>query len=336
MKRDKLVFYGAGAAHQDIDVIYDNETFWLSQKQIAELFGTQVPAIAKHIKNILDEEELDISTVSKMETVQKEGTRDVTRQIDYYNLDMVIAVGYRVNSKQATQFRIWATERLREYIIKGFTMDDERLASGNRFGEDYFKELLGRIRAIRASERRIYQQITDIFAECSIDYDKNSPVTKNFYALVQNKFHYAITGQTAAEIIYTKADNTKPNAGLTTWKNSPDGRINKADVEIAKNYLDEEEIKKLERLVTMYFDYIESLIEKRTAMTMLELQNSITKFLEFNEYRVLEGNGTISRDQALRKAHDEYEAFRVQQERTYLSDFDKTIKRLSSKGKPNG
>ncbi len=333
MKRHEIVFYQVGATKQNVEMIFDKETFWLSQKQMAELFGADRSVIAKHIKNILEEGELDTSTCAKIAQVQKEGNREVERQIDYFNVDMVIAVGYRVSSAKATQFRIWATERLREYIIKGFTMDDERLASGKHFGEDYFKELLGRIRTIRDSERKIYQQITDIFAECSIDYDKNSQITKNFYALVQNKFHFAITGQTAAEIIFAKADKTLPNMGLTTWKNSPDGRIYKADVEIAKNYLNEENIKKLERLVFMFFDYIESIVERRTAMTMLDLQNSITKFLEFNEYRVLEGLGKVSHDQAMQKAHEEYEVFRLKQDKVYTSDFDKHIKAIEEKQK---
>ena len=331
MKRHEIVFYRTGNTKQNVEMIFDKETFWLSQKQMAELFGVDRSVIAKHIKNILAEEELDSSTCAKIAQVGQEGDREVTRQIDFFNLDMVIAVGYRVSSAKATQFRIWATERLKEYIIKGFTMDDERLASGKHFGEDYFKELLGRIRTIRNSERKIYQQITDIFAECSIDYDKDSSIAKNFYALVQNKFHYAITGQTAAEIVHAKADKQKPNMGLTTWKNSPNGRIYKSDVEIAKNYLSEAEIKKLERLVSMYFDYIENIAENKTTMTMIDLQNSITKFLEFNEYRVLDGLGKISHKQALQKAHDEYEKFKQEQDKLYVSDFDRAVKELKGK-----
>jgi len=331
MQRNKIIFYKTPLTNVNIDIIYKDETFWLSQKQLAELFGTGVPAINKHIKNILEDEELTESTISKMETVRQEGSREVTRSIDYYNLDMVIAVGYRVNSKEATQFRIWATNTLKEFIIKGFVLDDERLKNGQHFGEDYFKELLERIRSIRSSERRIYQQVTDIFAECSIDYDKNSPLAQSFYAHVQNKFHYAITGNTAAEIIHKKADSTKPNMGLKTWKKSPEGRILKLDVSIAKNYLDKKELKGLERIVGAYFDYIEGLIERRTTLTMEELQNSINKFLDFNEYKILDNYGAISHEQAKNKAHLEYDKFKVIQDRDYISDFDKVVKQIEKK-----
>lgn len=331
MQRNKIIFYKTPLTNVNIDIIYKDETFWLSQNQLAELFGAERSVISKHIKNILADEELDDSTCAKIAQVRQEGSRTVTRNIDYYNLDMVIAVGYRVNSKEATQFRIWATNTLKEFIIKGFVLDDERLKNGQHFGEDYFKELLERIRSIRSSERRIYQQVTDIFAECSIDYDKNSPLAQNFYAHIQNKFHYAITGNTAAEIIHKKADSTKPNMGLKTWKKSPEGRILKLDVSIAKNYLDEKELKSLERIVGAYFDYIEGLIERRNTLTMEELQNSINKFLDFNEYKILDNYGTISHEQAKNKAYLEYDKFKVIQDKNYVSDFDKIVRELRKK-----
>jgi len=329
LPRNKIIFYKTPLTNVNVDIIYKDETFWLSQKQLAELFGTQIPAITKHIKNILLEEELDSSTISKMEIVQKEGNREVQREVIYYNLDMIIAVGYRINSKEATQFRIWATNTLKEFVIKGFVMDDERLKNGQYFGEDYFKELLERIRSIRSSERRIYQQITDIFAECSIDYDKNSSLAKNFYAHIQNKFHFAIVGKTAAEIIHKESDSKKPNMGLKTWKNSPDGRVLKSDIGIAKNYLDEKELKSLERIVSTYFDYVEGIIERRNALTMNDLQNSINKFLDFNEYKVLDNFGTISHEKALQKVNSEYLEFNKTQK--IESDFDKEIKKILKK-----
>lgn len=308
-----------------VEVFLHNENLWLTQQQIAELFNVQTPAISKHLNNIYDSGELDkLATVSKMEIVQKEGSRNVTREVNYYNLDAIIAVGYRVNSMQATQFRIWATNILREYIIKGFALDDDRLKNGKHFGKDYFKELLERVRSIRASERRIYQQVTDLYSECCIDYDSNSDITKQFYAMVQNKFHYAITGKTAAEIIYEKADSNKDSMGLTTWKNAPDGRVLKSDTEIAKNYLSEAEIKRLERTISSYFDYIENQIEMRNTFTMEELANSVNKFLEFNDFKVLNNAGKVSRNQALNKAHGEYDRFNKNQKIT--SDFDRLIK----------
>ena len=330
IQRNKIIFYKTPSTNVNIDIIYKESTFWLSQKQLASLFNVDRSVVAKHIKKILEDEELDDSTCAKIAQVQQEGSREVTRNIDYYNLDMVIAVGYRINSKEATGFRIWATNTLREFIIKGFVLDDDRLKNGQNFGEDYFKELLERIRSIRASERRIYQQITDIFAECSIDYDKHSTIAKNFYAHVQNKFHYAITGRTAAEIVYKEADSSKPNMGLKTWKNSPHGKILKADVEIAKNYLDEKEIKALERIVGAYFDYIEGLIARKVAMSMEELQESINKFLDFNEYKILETFGTVSHEQAKGKAYLEYETFKKIQDENYISDFDKQIKAIEN------
>jgi hypothetical protein len=318
-----------------VNAIIKDDTIWLTQKSMAELFGVQTPAISKHLKNIFDEGELEeTATVSKMETVQVEGNRQITRQVDFYNLDAIISVGYRVNSIQATHFRIWATKVLKEYIQKGFVLDDERLKQGrDAFGKDYFRELLERVRSIRASERRIYQQITDIFAECSIDYDKDSQITQDFYATVQNKFHYAITGQTAAEIIYTKADHNKEHMGLTTWKHSPDGRILKSDVSVAKNYLSDKEIKRLERTISGYFDYIEDLIERENTFTMQEFAKSVNEFLAFRKYDILPdgSKGKISQKQAKTKAEKEYDVFNKTQQ--IESDFDKEVKKLLQEGK---
>lgn len=313
-----------------VNAVIKDDTIWLTQKSMAELFGVQTPAISKHLKNIYEEGELnELATISKMETVQIEGNREITRQVDFYNLDAIISVGYRVNSIQATHFRIWATKVLKEYIQKGFVLDDERLKQGKTaFGKDYFRELLERVRSIRASERRIYQQITDIFAECSIDYDKDSQITQDFYATVQNKFHYAITGQTAAEIVYTNADHTKEHMGLTTWKHSPEGRILKSDVSIAKNYLPEKDIRRLERAVSGYFDYIEDLIERENTFTMQEFAASVNEFLAFRKYDILpDGNkGKISQKQAKNKAETEYDVFNKTQQ--IESDFDKEVKKL--------
>ncbi|WP_139421305.1 virulence RhuM family protein [Chryseobacterium mulctrae] len=311
-----------------VDVFLQNETLWLTQKAMASLFETTPQNITIHLKNIFESGELsEMATCKEFLQVQKEGNRMVERNQKFYNLDAIISVGYRVNSSKATQFRIWATQTLKEFIIKGFVIDDERLKQGqNVFGKDYFKELLQRIRSIRASERRVYQQITDIFAECSIDYDRNSEITKNFYAMVQNKFHFAITGKTAAEIIYKTADCTKDNMGLTSWKNAPDGRVLKQDILIAKNYLQEKEIKQLERTVSVYFDYIEGLIERQNTFTMESLAKSVNRFLDFNEYRILEGKGNISKIAAEKKAIKEYETFNKTQK--IISDFDKQIKKL--------
>jgi hypothetical protein len=309
-----------------LKVLIKDETIWATQKQMAELFGTAKSTISEHLKNIFKSGELEEnSVVRKFRTTASDGKN---YNIKYYNLDAIIAVGYRVNSKKATRFRIWATKVLREFIIKGFVLDDERLKQGKYFEKDYFDELLERIRSIRASERRIYQKITDIFAECSVDYDPSSEITKNFYANIQNKFHYAITGKTAAEIIYEKADKNKPNMGLTTWKNAPNGRILKSDVEIAKNYLGEKEIKELERTISSFFDYIERLIEKRRVFTMEEFAKAVDRFLEFNEYEILDGFGKISKQKALQKAHKEYEEFNKYQ--PIESDFDKFIKKLKA------
>ena len=287
-----------------VNAVIHDETIWLTQKSMAKLFDVDVPAISKHLSNIYGDGELtQDSTVSKMEIVQQEGNRQVKRTQNFYNLDAIISVGYRVNSRRATQFRIWATSVLKEYMIKGFAMDDERLKQGKTvFGKDYFRELLERVRSIRASERRIWQQITDIFAECSIDYDKDAQVTHEFYAMVQNKFHYAITGQTAAEIVYTKADRLKEHMGLTTWKNAPEGRILKSDVLIAKNYLEEKQIRQLERAVTGYFDYIEDLIERENTFTMEEFAASVNEFLAFRRYDILRDKGKISGRMAKEKA----------------------------------
>lgn len=309
-----------------VQVVVKDETIWATQKAMAQLFGVGVPAISKHLANIYGEGELNESaTVSKMEIVQFEGTREVKRDKDFYSLDAIIAVGYRVNSKRATRFRQWATMILNEYIRKGFVLDDNRLKQGNAvFGKDYFSELLERVRSIRASERRIWQQITDIYAECSIDYDRTSPTTKEFYAMVQNRFHYAITGQTAAEIIYTRADHTAEHMGLTTWKYAPDGRILKSDVSIAKNYLDERQIRQLERTVTAYFDYIEMQIERENTFTMEQFAASVDRFLTFNDYRILPDRGRISAAQAKKKAEQEYDLFNPTQR--IDSDFDQAVR----------
>lgn len=328
-----FILYTTPNGKVKLKVLLLNESIWLTQKNIAELFGVTPQNITTHLKNIFESKELDeVSTCKEILQVQKEGNRNVQRQVRFYNLDAIISVGYRVNSIQATQFRIWATQTLKEYIIKGFVMDDERLKQGNAvFGEDYFKELLERVRSIRASERRIYLQITDIFRECTTNYNKDAEITKNFYAMVQNKFHYAITGNTAAEIIYKKADSKKDNMGLTTWKNASDGRIIKSDTKVAKNYLEEKEIKQLERTVTGYFDYIENLIERRNTFTMEQLAESVNKFLTFNEYKVLPNLGKVSHNQAINKASKEYDKFNKTQK--IVSDFDKQVKLL--KGKKN-
>ena len=324
----EFLLYTAPNGAVKVEVLLSGETLWLTQKRMAELFGVGVPAISKHLKNIFASNELQPdSVISILETTAEDGKK---YQTQYYNLDAVISVGYRVNSAQATQFRIWATQLIKEYIIKGFAMDDERLKNGQFFGKDYFRELLERVRSIRASERRIYQQITDIFAECSIDYDPKSLTTQQFYAHVQDTFHFAITGHTAAEIISLKADASKPLMGMSTYKNAPEGRVMKSDATVAKNYLSEDEIKKLERTVTAFFDYIEGIIERRNTFNMESFAESVNKFLTFNEYRVLEGHGTMSRKQAEQKAHSEYEKFNKQQR--IESDFDREIKkRLNNK-----
>lgn len=328
----QYLLYSMPDADGKVQVVIKDETLWCTQKAMAQLFGVGVPAISKHLKNIFTEGELNPdTTISKMETVVNRGIRgEVQELIDFYSLDAIIAVGYRVSSLKATRFRQWATKILNEYIKKGFAMDDERLKQGTAvFGKDYFRELLERVRSIRASERRIWQQITDIYAECSTDYDKNSPTTKDFYAMIQNRFHYAITGQTAAEIIYSKADHTKEHMGLTTWKNAPDGRVLKSDVSIAKNYLQEKEIRQLERAVTGFFDYIEDLIERENTFNMAQFSASVNEFLTFRKYQILPDKGKISAEQAKKKAEEEYNIFNKTQR--IDSDFDKEVRGLLGK-----
>lgn len=324
-----FLLYTSDNGDVKLRVLVRDETIWLTLNQLADLFDIDKSGISRHLHNIFETEELSLqATVAKIATVQTEGKRDVSRDLEYYNLDAIIAVGYRVNSKRATQFRIWATNILKEYIKKGFVMDDERLKQGtDTFGEDYFRELLERVRSIRTSERRIYLQITDIFAEISTDYDPQSRIAKEFYAMVQNKFHFAITGKTAAEIVHDTADHKAPHMGLATWKNAPDGRIIQSDVVIAKNYLNENDIKKLERTISGFFDYIENIIENRTRMTMEHMAESVDKFLNFNEFKVLIGKGKRSHAQAKRKALTEYAEFNKQQ--TINSDFEKHIATLT-------
>lgn len=334
MNKDlQFLLYTTPSEDIKVQAVVKDETIWLTQKAMAELFSTTPQNITLHLKNIYNEGELEQKTTCKdFLQVQTEGKREVSRNLTFYNLDAIISVGYRVNSSKATQFRIWATKVLKEYIQKGFVLDDERLKLGSKtFGKDYFKELLERVRSIRASERRIWQQITDIFAECSIDYDKHSSVTQEFYATIQNKFHYAITGQTAAEIVYTKANASKEHMGLSTWKNSPDGRILKSDVCIAKNYLSEPQIRRLERTVTGYFDYIEDLIERENTFTMEQFAASVNKFLTFRDYNILPDKGSVSKEQAKAHAEAEYEKFNKNQK--IESDFDRSIKQLTKKTK---
>ena len=324
----QFLLYNMPDADSKVQVVIKDETIWCTQKAMAQLFGVGVPAISKHLKNIFEEGELVAdSVISKMETTAADGKNYITT---YYSLDAIIAVGYRVSSLKATRFRQWATKILNEYIKKGFAMDDERLKQGTAvFGKDYFRELLERVRSIRTSERRIWQQITDIYAECSTDYDRNSPTTRDFYAMIQNRFHFAITGQTAAEIIYSKADHTKENMGLTTWKYAPDGRILKSDVSIAKNYLQEKEIRQLERAVTGFFDYIEDLIERENTFNMAQFSTSVNEFLTFRRYQILPDKGKISAAQAKQKAEEEYDIFNKTQQ--IVSDFDKEIRGLLDK-----
>ena len=326
-KEIQFLLYSLPDEGGKVQVVIKDETLWCTQKAMAQLFGVGVPAISKHLGHIFEEGELDrTTTVSKMEIVVNRGFRgSVNEEVEFYSLDAIIAVGYRVSSLKATRFRQWATKILHEYIKKGFVMDDERLKQGTAvFGKDYFRELLERVRSIRASERRIWQQITDIYAECSTDYDKNAPTTRDFYAMIQNRFHYAITGQTAAEIVYTKADHTKEHMGLTTWKNAPDGRILKSDVSIAKNHLQEKEIRQLERAVTGFFDYIEDLIERENTFNMEQFSASVNEFLAFRRYQILPDKGRISAAEAKQKAENEYDIFNKTQR--IDSDFDKEIR----------
>ena len=325
-KQAEIVLYHTDNSDISVNAIIKDETIWLTQKAMADVFGCSSDNISLHLKNIYNEGELDKdSTTEESSVVQKEGNRDIKRTQNFYNLDAIIAVGYRVNSKEATKFRIWATSILKEYIKKGYVLNDEKLKKGaNIFGKDYFRELLERIRSIRASERRIWQQITDIFAECSIDYDKDSDITKEFYATVQNKFHYAITGKTAPEIIVENADHTKEHMGLKTWKNSPDGRILKSDTVVAKNYLQLDEIRRLERLVSGYFDYVEDIVERENTFTMKEFAASVNEFISFRKYDVLKDKGKVTREDANKKAYNEYDVFNRTQKLD--SDFDQFIK----------
>ena len=331
MDNFEFLMFNSNDGDVSVNAIVKDESVWLTQKGMAELFQVNKSSISRHLKNIFAEEELQEQVVfAKIATTTQHGAikgKEQHKEVGFYNLDAIISVGYRVNSKRATEFRKWATKTLKEYMIKGFVLDDERLKQGkDAFGTDYFKELLERVRSIRASERRIWQQITDIFAECSVDYDREAPTTKDFYAMVQNKFHYAITGQTASEIVFERANKNKEHMGLTTWKNSPDGRILKSDVSIAKNYLTEKQIKQLERTVSGYFDYVEDLIEREHVFTMEDFATSINEFLEFRKYDVLKNKGSVSRKQAKSKAEREYEEFNKHQH--LISDFDKVIKDL--------
>lgn len=325
-----IILYSSPEGNIKVEVIYSGETFWLTQKRMADLFGVEVPAVSKHLANIFESGELvQEATVSILEIVQQEGSRNVTRKMEFYNLDAIIAVGYRVNSKQATQFRIWATKTLRDFIIKGFVLDDERLKQGKRFGKDYFDELLERIREIRASERRFYQKITDIYEQCSIDYNKEADITQTFFKTVQNKLHWAITGKTAAQIIAERAKSSEPNMGLQTWKNAPKGKILKTDVSIAKNYLIEKEIKELERVVTMYLDYAENQAARQIPMKMADWVQKIDAFLQFNEYKILKDAGKVSHEVAKKLAEKEYGKYRVIQDKNFESDFDKEVKKIT-------
>lgn len=324
-----IILYSAPDGDVHVEVVFSDETFWLTINKMTELFGTSKQNISYHLQNIYKEKELDTdATVKEILTVQDEGGRKISRKLEYYNLDAIIAVGYRVNSHQATKFRIWATKTLKEFIVKGFVLDDLRLKQGKRFGKDYFDELLERIREIRASERRFYQKITDIYQQCSIDYDKDAEITETFFKTVQNKLHWAITGKTAAQIITERADSSKPYMGLQTWKNSPQGKILKTDVTVAKNYLIEKEIKELERVVTMYLDYAENQAARQIPMKMKDWVNKLDAFLKFNEYQILKNAGKVSNSVAKQLAEDEYEKFRVVQDREFESDFDREVKKV--------
>lgn len=328
IQEHEIVLYQVEDTNICVNVVFKDETFWMTQKAMAELFDVNVPAISKHLSNIFEEGELfKEATVSKMEIVQMEGNRKVKREPEFYNLDAIIAVGYRVNSKKATRFRQWATKTLKDYITKGFVLNDDMLKNGKPFGKDYFDELLERIREIRASERRAYQKITDVFEQCSYDYDKNSDITKAFYALVQNKLHFAVTGKTAAELVYERVNAEKPAMGLTTWKDAPDGKILKRDISVAKNYLNEKELSRLNRLVTMFIDYAELMAEDEVLMSMQDWVEQTNQFLRNNRREVLEGKGKVSHDMAMKKAEKEYEIFRVKQDQEYVSEFDREVER---------
>jgi hypothetical protein len=334
MQNNQLIFYSTPQGNVKVEVIFENETFWLTQKRMAELFGVEVPAISKHVNNIYQTGELDKeATISILETVQQEGERNVKRKVEFYNLDVIIAVGYRVNSINATQFRIWATKTLKEFIIKGFVLDYERLKQGRQFGRDYFDELLERIREIRASERRFYLKITDIYEQCSIDYSKDAEITQRFFKTVQNKLHWAITGKTAAELIAERADGGKPFMGLQTFKNAPKGKILKSDIGTAKNYMAESEIKALERIVTMYLDFAELQASRQVAMKMADWISRLDAFLQFNEYQLLKDAGKVSHEVAMKLAEKEYDKYRIIQDKNFESDFDKAIKKVTSSKK---
>lgn len=334
LKFNDIIFYNTPSGNLKIEVIFNDETFWLTQKRMAELFGVESNTITYHLKEIFKTNELrENATTRKFRVVQKEGNRDVSRELDFYNLDAVIAVGYRVNSFQATQFRIWATKTIREFLIKGFVLDDERLKQGKQFGKDYFDELLDRIREIRASERRFYLKITDIYEQCSIDYSKNADITQTFFKTVQNKLHFAISGKTAAQIIAERANAEQPNMGLQTWKNAPSGKVLKGDIGIAKNYLIEKEIKELERVVTMYLDFAELQASRQIPMKMADWISRLNAFLQFNEYQILKDAGKVRHDVAIKLAEKEYDKFRIEQDQNFESDFDKEIKKIKSSKK---
>ena len=334
MKESNIILYETEDGKINIDVILRDETIWLTQKSIAELFDVNIPAISKHLNNIYEEKELQKnSTISKMEIVQKEGNRDVKRNVEFYNLDAIIAVGYRVNSKKATQFRIWATNVLKDYIIKGFKIDVERMKNGPKFDHDYYEELLETIKEIRLSERRLYQKITDLFESTSIDYNKDSEEAYTFFKIVQNKLHYAISGHTAAELIYERVDANKEYMGLTNWKHAPNGKIMKYDISIAKNYLNEEEIKKLESLTALFLDYAEDMANEHKLMTMQKWINATDDLLKFRKKEILINAGNISHKKALKKANEEYEKFRIKQDKEYISSMDELYQRYLEENK---
>lgn len=336
MGQGEILLYSNGSDKEYVSVVFKDETFWLTQKAMAELFDVNVPAVSKHLQNIYEEQELSRdATISKMETVRQEGERQVKRTVDFYNLDAIIAVGYRVNSKKATRFRQWATKTLKEYIQKGFVLNDEMMKNGRPFGKDYFDELLERIREIRASERRAYQKIADVFEQCSYDYDKNSETTKAFYAFVQNKLHYAVTGMTAAELISERATLDSPTMGLTTWKGAPDGKILRSDTLVAKNYLNEKELAHLNRLVTMFIDYAELMAEDEQLMSMQDWLDETDRFLTNNRRKVLNSKGHISREAAAKKVGAIYEEFRKKQDAEYISEFDREMAKYLKGGEPD-
>lgn len=330
----EIILYTAPDGVARVEVTFESETFWLSQRKIAELFGVSVPTVNEHLANIFDSGELEReATIRKFRIVQSEGGRDVEREVDHFSLDAIIAVGYRVNSKQATQFRIWATNTVKEYVIKGFVLDDERLKLNKRFGKDYFDELLERIREIRASERRFYLKITDLYEQASIDYDPKAEITQTFFATVQNKLHWAVSGKTAAEIIASRADANKPSMGLTTWKNAPHGKILKGDIGTAKNYLIEREIKELDRIVEQYLLYAEGQAHRQVPMKMVDWVDRLDAFLKFNEYDVLNNAGNVSAEVAKKLAEVQYDAFRVKQDQAFESDFEREVKRIEESDK---